>query len=167
MGQSSKVIRQGDSHSPITRCHCPRPCPKWLPSQVLVRSSPTPPVSKGEIKKEITVVGGEAENTKPPSTTSYCLPSAVRVSYLTNSPCHRQAGHFNSPVYPLPLVEPITKNKAALPTHLLPSSLPIMHFSLGGKNTSLHPTVPLETHGRTLGRGRHFIISVFLFLALH
>lgn len=49
---------------------------KWLARQVLVRSSPTPTVSKGEIKKEITVVGGDAENTRLPSTTSYYLLSA-------------------------------------------------------------------------------------------
>lgn len=35
---------------------------KCLASQVLVRSSPTPPVSKGEIKKEIAVVGKDTGN---------------------------------------------------------------------------------------------------------
>lgn len=57
---------------------------KWLASQVLVRSSPTPTVSKGEIKKEIMVVGGDAGNTRLPSTTSYYLLSAsLYLSFLS------------------------------------------------------------------------------------
>lgn len=58
---------------------------KWLASQVLVRSSPTPTVSKGEIKKEIMVVGGDAGSTRLPSTTSYYLLSAsLYLSFLSH-----------------------------------------------------------------------------------
>lgn len=79
---------------------------------------------KGEIKKEIAVVGGDRKHeavTVPLSTC--CQPVCVWVSYPTNSPYRRQADHFKSPSKSLPLVQSITTCKGAPRTsqHLSPS----------------------------------------------
>lgn len=127
---------------------------KCLASQVLVRSSPTPPFSKGEIKKEIAVVSKDTGNTGLPVFLTSCSQLVcVWVSKLLSSPYQRQVGHFNSPAKPLPLVEPITKNKAPLTSskHLSPSSLLITAFSLCRRNRNLHSIVPLKTNWHTLG----------------